>query len=97
MSGPVVTAAVASAAVGAVGSIASTVLAPKAKKPPAPTAPIAPPQAGVAPDQAALRKQGQGIPGMPGGTPSQAATALSGIGGVDPTKLSLGSNNLLGL
>lgn len=72
----------------------------KPKDMPTPMAPPAPPpsQAAKTPDAQGVlgQMQGTGQAGGGGGTPGVAQTFLTGPGGVDPSKLSLGKSSLLG-
>lgn len=78
----------------AAGFLAANLLQQKPNVP-APPAPGAPPQASKAPDAGGTLQGMQGA-GQAGGAPGVAQTFLSGLGGVDPNKLLLGRNTLLG-
>lgn len=82
------------AAVGsAVNSYVNTPQAPKA------TAPQPAPQSGQAPSAAGALSAIQANGGAPSAGPGggQASTFLTGASGVDPSKLTLGRNAILGL
>lgn len=92
------TGAIATAVGAAVaGSVFSSILAPDSggSSIPKPSTPPPAPQASQAPDAQGVRSSVGGS-GQAGGAPGAANTLLTGGGGVDPTKLLMGKNTLLG-
>lgn len=79
------------------GSVVSSLFGSKKQDAAAPIAQISAepakpaPQASAAPDVTAMRNQVAGAAGA-----GEASTLLTGIGGIDPKKLSLGKATLLG-
>lgn len=83
-------------AIGAMtaGAVASQAMQPGAIQGAKPTTPAKPPQASKAPNAAGMRRDNGAAGGVNAGP---ASTMLTGTAGVDPSKLTLGRNTLLGL
>lgn len=73
-----------------IGQAVSGLLAPKKQDAPAPQAAAPAPQASKTPEVAAVQRQTADAAG------TENSTLLTGLGGVDPKKLNLGGNTLLG-
>lgn len=83
-------------AIGAMtaGMAAASAMQPGAIQGAKPTTPAKPPQASKAPNAAGMRRDNGAAGGINAG---QASTMLTGTAGVDPSKLTLGKNTLLGM
>jgi hypothetical protein len=78
-------------ATAVIGSVLSSAMAPKQQSAPAIAPPAPAPQAAKTPEVAQVARDTSAS--AAGG---EASTLLTGLGGVDPKKLNLGANTLLG-